>query len=166
MNFIKCIGDWIVAFFALAFGLACLFITVYAFYSTLFSAFWTETDGRVTKSYITQGSKNKLYTPHVNYTYQVNGSTYEGGVLSYDGSFLRSFDSKETVEKKLLPYQKDAVIKIYYNPLYPAQSCIERGGGLTLQFITLLLGIGLIFFGISEIRDLLKISVSSPNPLK
>lgn len=161
MNFLKRFGDWLVTFFALAFGTACILLSVYGFYSTIFSVTWLETEAKIVNSYPVKNNKGNSYRPEVSYVYQVNEITYEGNVLKYDGSILPTFASKETIEKRLLPYQKEVIVKVYYNPFYPAQSCIERGGGLTMQFITLLLGIVLIYVGISEIRSLLKISRNS-----
>lgn len=167
MNFLKLIRDWLVSLFTIAFGLffglACVLLSLYVAYSTIFSATWTETTGQIDNSYAKRHSKGTSYKPQVFYTYQVNGTTYKGNVLSYDGSFLPSFASKETVEERLLLYQKNAIVKVYYNPLYPSQSCLERGGGLTMQFLTLLLGIVLIYVGFSEIGDLLKKKNEFPN---
>lgn len=67
-----------------------------------------------------QTSWEKEYGLHLQYSYQVNGSSYRGNDLGFDATRT----SREGIEKLLVSYPSGKAVAIHYNPENPSESML------------------------------------------
>jgi hypothetical protein len=97
------------------------------------SRFWSKTDGKVIKTFastepISCGGRTSrgsciVYIPNVVYTYQVEGTKYQGEKINF--SAVNNFNSKEDCDNYLDAYRNRAV-EIFYNSNDPNESTLSR----------------------------------------
>jgi hypothetical protein len=101
---------------------------------------WASTSGIIqTSEIIYEGIRRPREQPQITYTYQVNGTQYQGDRINF--SFAEIYSKKEA-EDVLALYPPNAMITVYYDPSQPAQSTLEqRHIGLASGLV-----VGLIIF--------------------
>ena len=109
---------------------------------------WIETRGKVVSSDVRshRGSKHTSYSPHVVYTYAVDGISHTGD--SY--SNLRTSTGNYAAEKaKAAAYRPGNELTVFYNPADPSESVIVRVTSVPfpmLCFFGIFLAVGLMLF--------------------
>jgi flagellar basal body-associated protein FliL len=105
---------------------------------------WSTIAGQVTSSTMTEhrqrdsdGDSHVNYQPVVQYTYQVNGLTYNGGKISFGAN---SFDYN-TAQSKVGKYPVGAQVVVHYNPINPGEAVLETQAAGSKIFLI----IGIIF---------------------
>jgi hypothetical protein len=88
---------------------------------------WQSTTGTVLMSSVQRKHTGRSYShyPVVVYLYQVNGQQYQSQRIKAGEQFLNvrlSGQAEATVQK----YQIGSTVTVYYNPLNPAESVLER----------------------------------------
>lgn len=71
-----------------------------------------------------EGDLRQTYYPHVEYTYQVAGITYQGKTIAFGGR--KGFSSPRNAEKEIAAYPVGARVKAYYNPQNPKEAVLEQ----------------------------------------
>jgi len=88
---------------------------------------WPGTMGVVTMStiQIRHTGKSRSEVPVVGYQYQVDGQTYTNGTIKAGEQYfsVRLYgDAQKTIQR----YPVGAQVMVYYNPVNPAESALER----------------------------------------
>ncbi|HUF38024.1 MAG TPA: DUF3592 domain-containing protein [Anaerolineales bacterium] len=112
------------------------------------SADWPTVEGRITASEVEHSSDAEggdSYTPHVTYTYQVNGRSYENFTIKFGET---SYGSERTALEILARYPVGQAVRVHYDPTNPDRAVLEAGvsGGSYI-----VLSVGLIFVAVSLI---------------
>jgi hypothetical protein len=105
---------------------------------SLRSRSWPVVSGVITESHITYsgtGTKRRSSGSHIAYRYGVNGTFYQGSVVSYAPDLLES--ATTTVNR----YPQGAEVKVHYDPKDPATAVLDPGTGPT-PALALLAGVG------------------------
>jgi hypothetical protein len=87
---------------------------------------WQTTTGRVIKSRVeVSGGETTTVSARVHYAYDVGGRTYQSDQIRAGDKIMAvnsSGDAYSTVDR----YPEGAIVTIYYNPLNPQESALER----------------------------------------
>ncbi len=87
-----------------------------------------------------------MYTPVVEYEYNVNGEIYTSSRVSFfDGSSTARFDARGVVDK----YPQGKVVSAYYDPDNPQNSVLETEETGNIFYLSLIFGFGFILMGIT-----------------
>ncbi len=126
---------------------------------------WPTAQGTITAARIdqerrvqrTQGGTrtSTTYAPAVEYTYQVNGTAFQGKRLSTGGTMSYDYN---TAQRIISRYQPGQPALIHYDPADPAQAVLEtRAAGSLLLFILggLFLVLGLGIGGVTTVMSVL-----------
>lgn len=109
----------------------------------------TRTQGR-TETHIS-------YKPIVEYTYDVNGTRFQGGRLSAGGDMSYDYN---TAQRVLSTYQPGQPAAVHYDPADPAQAVLEtKAAGSMVLFVVggIFLLIGILAGGVTTVIELLKL---------
>lgn len=100
------------------------------------SAYWPTTQGKVSRSYLhshthtTQNqdgtsSSSTSYSPHLRYTYEVNGVWYRSNtiVLGYEELSMSRLEAEAYLDN----YPTGAELTVFYNPQEPSMSVLIPG---------------------------------------
>ena len=111
---------------------------------------WLSASGRIVSSRVSHKNNDVRYgpSPEITYTYEVNGKSHKGDVITRGGISSRGRKFSEAVVAR---YPKDSAVTVFYNPKKPSESCLERysmahapewkwivAGTLILPFVALL----------------------------
>ena len=92
---------------------------------------WQETRGRVLHFLdnpdFRWSSAFGTAKPDVDYTYEVNGRDYRGGLVSVGPDPGASLFGDSINERRARRYREGSEVEVYYNPLRPADAVLERG---------------------------------------
>lgn len=124
-----------------AFGLAFLGWSGSQLWSIAASSTWVQTEGMITLSEFIDNPPRRDDEARIRYIYEVDGERYEGSSLL--PAPLAYGDAQEEV--KVREYPSGSTATIYYDPLRPEVSALERGRPTRLTYIGLALG--LMFVG-------------------
>ena len=151
-SIINLVGKFLVLLFFLSsfvFGVSVFAWGTYRLHLSQKSLNWSIVDGKVISSDINQwtvliGARGccddkERYSPIVRYSYQVQDQIYENDIISFD----LAFPNKNYTDEKMRLYKQDSIVKIYFNPSNPIDSCLEPG--LYNQNIWFPILIGLLF---------------------
>ncbi len=110
------------------------------------SADWPTAQGQITASEIehsTDSDGDDVYTPHVSYTYQANGLSYENFTIKFGET---SYGDESTALEVLSRYPVGQAVTVHYDPADPDRAVLEAGvsGGSYI-----VISIGLIFVVVS-----------------
>jgi len=88
---------------------------------------WQTTTGRVIKSRVevSSGGESTTVSPRVHYAYDVNGQTYQSDQIQA-GDKIMSVRSSQNAYATVDRYPEGAIVTVYYNPLNPQESALER----------------------------------------
>lgn len=109
----------------------------------------TRTQGR-TETHVT-------YKPVVEYTYDANGTRFQGGRLSPGGDMSYDYN---TAQRFLSKYQPGQPATVHYDPANPAQAVLEtQAAGSMVLFVVggIFLLIGILAGGVTTVIELLKL---------
>lgn len=116
------------------------------------AAAWPEAAGRVTRTWIEEGTtagnngrRYPTYTPRVAYSYHVSGSLYLNDRLSL--SQTRQQSSRDAAEDQLRAYTVGAPVTVRYDPLSPRRSALIIEDAGSVSYIGLAMGGLLTVFG-------------------
>jgi hypothetical protein len=85
---------------------------------------FASTTGKVTESKVVRGSGEDSHDyVEVHYRYMVDGRTYDRTRLRYDGVSKVRY----SIEKELAKYPPQREVTVYYDPIDPGDSILERG---------------------------------------
>lgn len=89
---------------------------------------WPSATGTVTRTWLDSsggsGGRKRIWTPHVAYTYRVDGQTYQGERLSF--ATRGSSDQREQ-QRAINRYRVGAPVRVRYAPTDPAVSVLDTG---------------------------------------
>jgi hypothetical protein len=109
------------------------------------SADWPAAPGVITDSSLefNQDEDGDSYTPHVAYTYQVNGVSYESYTIKFGEN---TYSSERTAQEIIGQYPVGQEVTVFYDPTDPDSAILEPGvsGGSYI-----VLSVGLLFLAIS-----------------
>lgn len=89
---------------------------------------------RERSDYDSDGDLRRYYYPHVEYTYQVAGITYQGNKLTFGAQ--RGYSSPKKANQEIARYPLGAQVKAYYNPENPQEAVLEqRAVGMNFMLI-------------------------------
>jgi hypothetical protein len=100
-------------------------------------------ESRVEELFENPGDGPRTFRPVIRYTYQVGGVDYEGSHLMVGDDPL---GSKAAMEKILARYPQGRQVLVYYNPLKPEESVLEKQSKSSTK--ALILGIAFLLVGI------------------
>ncbi|MBE2203750.1 MAG: DUF3592 domain-containing protein [Chthoniobacterales bacterium] len=135
----------------LGIGLVFLFIGIKTLSSSLAASKWSVTSGIITQSEIirSSGSEQSVYLPRISYVYWVKDTKYIGSRIAFGLDFF-NFGLSNSYKKSSLftaRYQKETIIKVFYDPASPGNSVLVVG--LTKYSISsLIFGSGIVLFSI------------------
>lgn len=153
----KTTRSWGLVLFGSLFALPGLFLLVMmtggALYDAVRMQSWVETDANILSSEVKHFSGDtSTYKIVADYTYQVNGRTYEGDRVSIHGGSDNVGDYHHETGRKLSRSSKETTV--FYNPKQPDEAIIDRslrwemiGFSSIIGFIFALVGCGIIYFG-------------------
>lgn len=157
---------WFNVFLVVGFGVALLFgwsgVKVFLSYQHTKqklgdSQFWQEGEGVVGAAEVErivrrdEDSRIITYLPRVTYTYTVEGSEFRGDQIGF-GKF--EFSTAKNAEALVDKYPVGRKVKVFYNPLDPQESVLERNiyrsssyliSGIILILVMLVM-IGMLIF--------------------
>ncbi len=114
-------------FILCGFGLIIAFGGVALLGVGLTTSSWPSTNGRLLSSSVYRSTSSKAqrtFSPDLTYEYTVEQTTYIGGFTKVGGlSFTYAPDAEQFIKNK----QSKATMPVYYLPLFPGVSVIERG---------------------------------------
>ena len=89
---------------------------------------WSYRYGQVTRSEVvrTHSNKNTIYEAGIEYTYEVDGREYRGDTICVGGTLHTPF--KRHAEKRCARYPVGGRVEVYYDPMKPGTSCLEKTG--------------------------------------
>lgn len=79
---------------------------------------------REKSEYDSEGDTRRYYYPHVEYTYQVAGITYQGNQLTFGAK--RGYSSPKKANEEIARYPVGAQVRAYYNPANPQEAVLEQ----------------------------------------
>lgn len=87
---------------------------------------WTQVSGTVVSNDVEDvwDTTGDRYAAQVVYTYEVDGTTYEGDQLSLRGTIYTG--NQEDAERIVAPYPPGTAVTPYVNPADPTQAVLER----------------------------------------
>ena len=145
--------------FTVAFGgIGLLMLLAYfrAYLQTNYSQRWPDVDGQIVISEVlhqtsssTHGVSSTTYEPHVEFTYSVDGQTYQGKHIGFGVTLSgSSVDAKNVIHH----FPVGAKRKVFYNPRNPAEAVLERkienrNSALLFALVFLAVGLGAALFG-------------------
>ena len=136
-------------------GLYMLLAYFRAYLQTNYSQRWPNVDGQIVTSEVlhqtsssSHGVSSTTSEPHVEYTYSVNGQTYQGRHIDFGLTISNSSDAKKVVRH----YPVGAIRKVFYNPHNPSEAVLERkiensNSALLYAIVFLAVGLGAGLFG-------------------
>lgn len=71
-----------------------------------------------------EGDIQRSYYPHVQYSYQVAGVTYQGDRITFGAR--RGYSSPQKANKEIAPYPVGAQVRAYYNPENPKEAVLQQ----------------------------------------
>lgn len=88
------------------------------------SLHWPFTSGRILTSYVSERVGRNGPWPIIHYEYRVNGKKFKSHIIQFgqNGS-TRQHEAAATVAR----YKVGDVTRVYYNPHWPQQACLEPG---------------------------------------
>ncbi|MBX3593815.1 DUF3592 domain-containing protein [Sphingomonas sp.] len=89
------------------------------------SVHWPSVQGRVTAARIRRTRNTRA--PRIDYTYEVRGVRYRGNRFSFVQQSLNMSDCRAVLDR----FPPDAMVPVWYDPLKPAYSVLERKGSAT-----------------------------------
>jgi|SRR5208283_1250256 len=96
------------------------------FYRGSATSNWTQTTGRIIRSYVfvESGDDGQGYTPKVEYEYTYQGSAYRGKRLRFGqiGSW-----SRKQAEEILARFQEGSTVPVFVDPAKPKNAVLIRG---------------------------------------
>jgi len=107
-----------------------------AIYNSILSRSWTQTEGKIVKTYTstksvrTGSAKNPrsatVYVPNVNYSFEAGGETFTGSRINFSAEekyFSLAEESREHLDSV---YQTGKNVEVFYNPDNPQESALSR----------------------------------------
>ena len=90
---------------------------------------WPSTDGRIVESRVEARTlpgdrPNTRFTPRIAYEYSVNGRAYRSERVSFGETFWSL--APQTAQASVSRYPPGAPVAVYYDPVRPAESVLER----------------------------------------
>ena len=104
---------------------------------------WSVTDGKVLDSRLHRTADS--FEPYVKYSYEAGGKNYTNDKL-YTVNYL-SEDEKYS-EKLIAPYKVGKSVTVYFNPLDPSDSVLEKRSTLFIDILWVMVSMIFIFIGI------------------
>jgi hypothetical protein len=93
---------------------------------------WPTVTGVVTASRIDKTTKGNQPAPYfsgvVEYSYEVDGTTYRSNRFSYSG--LSESSEQSDIRAVIARYVPNRPVTVHYDPANPSQSVLQTGGGL------------------------------------
>jgi hypothetical protein len=88
---------------------------------------WQTTTGRVLKSRVevSSGGDSTSVSPRVHYAYDVNGRAYQSDQIQA-GDKIMAIGTSQNAYATVDRYPEGAIVTVYYNPLNPQESALER----------------------------------------
>jgi len=109
---------------------------------------WPSAVGKVLESRMIEststdsdGDSSTTYRPHVQYEYEVMGTSYTGDKIKV--GMVVSTSAVKKVQETLARYPVGSAVKVYYDPNNPADSVLEQKASSNLTLI-----LGIIFLGV------------------
>ncbi len=141
-----CCGTIMMFALFMAIGAALTIWGVFIVQNARASANWPGTPGQITESAIdvtTDAESDPSYSPQVAYTYQVNGTFYEGYRIKFGEN---TYSSEREALEILGMYPVGQTVMVYYDPADPDNTVLEPGvsGGSYI-----VLSVGVIFVVVS-----------------
>jgi len=97
------------------------------------SLYWPETPGVVTASFVHEYTEiddsEPAFTPRIGYLYTVDGKTYSNDLISFkiNSMRIRSEKTKSWAETVISDYPVGSAVTVYYNPVNPQISVLQKG---------------------------------------
>ncbi|MDB5045069.1 MAG: hypothetical protein JWQ08_1119 [Deinococcus sp.] len=92
------------------------------------AATWPTAPGSVTRTWLEPssggGGRQRIWTPHVAYTYTVGGVTYSGERLTYGTRGNSDYGQQQRALKR---YPVGGAVRVHYAPGTPQKSVLESG---------------------------------------
>ncbi|HLM61247.1 MAG TPA: DUF3592 domain-containing protein [Pyrinomonadaceae bacterium] len=118
---------------------------------------WATVSGQVLHSYLTTaGKQSGIFDVNVTYRYELNGVVYTGNTVSYGYRGIPFDENREELEAKAAKYSRGTPVRVFYNPSFPADSCLEAGGNVWGFIFPVFGGVFLIILGAWGLRRLVK----------
>ena len=149
--------SWFLVIFGAFFALPGLFVLVMFTGGSVYDAVrmqsWVETDANIISSEVKHYSGDSTtYKVVADYTYSVNGRTYEGDRVSIHSGSDNVGSYHHDMNRKLQRSNKE--VTVFYNPDKPSEAVIDRslrwemlGFTAIFGFIFGLVGCGIMYFG-------------------
>lgn len=110
---------------------------------------WDSVQGQITNVYVHTGTSGTkvTYSPFVDYTYVVDGTTYQNNKIS-ESSYPLYRNRNEALDD-LRPYKIGDTVTVHYDPDDPSYSGLEVGKSIFSKTLLIAWGLtGLLFLGI------------------
>ena len=108
---------------------------------------WPQVQAKVTRFQVTSSHRkyHTDYSPSVEYQFSVNGSTYTGKRFTF-GSNPTERSQLDVEQEYGTTYRIGSEIPVYYDPVNPNESVIQKGSGISV-YLFVLIGPALLIFG-------------------
>ena len=128
-------------------GIGAFLYAAYTKYKVMQTLSWPSVTGIITSSKLSiesesevmSGSANTFYSAKIMYKYTVGTRALRGTKISAGGELNTSMPSG--ADARLRKYPEGSEVDVYYNPVNPAKSCLERTDEVSLFSA----GIGTLF---------------------
>jgi Protein of unknown function (DUF3592) len=106
----------------------------------------SRTTGKIISAQMTRKEGSRSYRPLIEYQYNVNGASYGGTEVAIQPILARN---KETINAIVARYAVGSTVSVYYSPMNPNFSLLDKSfpWGLLLETFLLIPG-ALIFSGV------------------
>ena len=140
----------VILLFFFIIGIFLLFITIKKIKLLLDAKNWVSNDAKIIKAKIEVSDDG--YIPDIKYEYYVSGKRYVGKNIFPSG--LYSSESKKLVIDKIKKYKVSNIIRIYFNPKKPIESCINLEERIANTILLSIITVIFIFLPIYVISKL------------
>jgi len=110
---------------------------------------WPTTTGRIIRSEVTTSTQHHsrpssarrdydvtMYRPRIVYAYEVGGDSYEGDDIGWS----TSANKPSVAEKEVKRYPPQSQVRVFYNPVDPAEATLSPAGGVFALILWLVAG--------------------------